>query len=118
MNRIYDDDDDDDETDRTIPNNKPDIIIRDNKEGTCMLTDVEISGDRNVIKKVAEKIVKYKDLTTETRRMWNVKTNVMPVIIGATLTVSKSLRKYLSNTPGSCECGDELSGSIKCGEFG
>ena len=25
------------QTDRTIPNNKPDIIIRDNEKGTCML---------------------------------------------------------------------------------
>jgi len=39
------------QTDRTIPNNKPDIIIRDNENGTCMLIDVAISGDRNVIKK-------------------------------------------------------------------
>ena len=49
------------QTDRTIPNNKPDIIIRDNEMGTCMLIDVVISGDRNVIKKEAEKILKYKD---------------------------------------------------------
>jgi hypothetical protein len=33
------------------PNNKPDIIIRDNEKRTCMLIDVAISGDRNVIKK-------------------------------------------------------------------
>ena len=39
------------QTDRSIPNNKPDIIIRDNEKGTCMLIDVAISGDRNVIKK-------------------------------------------------------------------
>jgi hypothetical protein len=26
------------------------IIIRDNENGTCMLIDVAISGDRNVIK--------------------------------------------------------------------
>ena len=39
------------QTDRTIPNNKPDIIIRDNEKGTCMLIDVAISGDRNVTKK-------------------------------------------------------------------
>jgi hypothetical protein len=39
------------QTDRTIPNNKPDIIIRDNEKGTCMLIDVAISGDRNVITK-------------------------------------------------------------------
>jgi hypothetical protein len=30
------------QTDRSIPNNKPDIIIRDNEEGTCMLIDVAI----------------------------------------------------------------------------
>ena len=39
------------QTDRTIPNNKPDIIIRDNEKRTCMLIDVAIPGDRNVIKK-------------------------------------------------------------------
>ena len=42
------------QTDRTIPNNKPDIIIRDNEGGTCMLIDVAISGDRNVINGVTE----------------------------------------------------------------
>ena len=35
------------QTDRNIPNNKPDIIIRDNEKGTCMLIDVAVSGDRN-----------------------------------------------------------------------
>jgi len=42
------------QTDRIIPNNKPDIINRDNEKRTCMLIDVAISGDRNVIKKEAE----------------------------------------------------------------
>ena len=65
------------------------IIIRDNEKRTCMLIDVAIPGDRNVIKKEAEKILKYKDLTTEIQRMWNVKTRVIPVIIGATGTISK-----------------------------
>ena len=51
------------QTDRTIPNNKPDITIRDNEKGTCVLIDVPISGDRNVTKKEAEKILQYKDLT-------------------------------------------------------
>ena len=43
------------QTDRTIPNNKPDIIIRDIGKGTCMLIDVAISGDRKVTKMEAEK---------------------------------------------------------------
>ena len=61
------------QTDRTIASNKPVIIIRDNEKGTCMLIDVAISGDRNLIKKEADKILKYKDLTVEIQRMWNVK---------------------------------------------
>ena len=68
-----------------------------------MLIDVAISGDRNVIKKEAEKILKYKDLTTEIQRMWNVKTKVIPVIIGATGTISKSFRKYVNSIPGKHE---------------
>jgi hypothetical protein len=43
-------------TDRTVANNKPDIVICDNKQGICMLIDVAIPGDRNVSKKEAEKI--------------------------------------------------------------
>ena len=35
--------------------------------------------------------------------MWNVKTRVIPVIIGATGTISKSFRKYVSNIPGNHE---------------
>jgi hypothetical protein len=68
-----------------------------------MLIDVEISGDRNVIKKEAEKILKYKDLTIEIQRMWNVKTRVIPIIIGATGTISKSFIKYVSSIPGNHE---------------
>ena len=62
-----------------------------------MSTDVAIPGDRNVIKKESEKILKYKDLTTEIQCMWNMKAKVMPVILGATETMAKSLRQYLSN---------------------
>jgi len=35
--------------------------------------------------------------------MWNVKTKVIPVIIGATGTVENSFRKYVSNIPGKHE---------------
>jgi len=35
--------------------------------------------------------------------MWNVKTKLIPVIIGANGTISKSLRKYVSNISGNHE---------------
>ena len=70
-----------------------------------MLIDVAISGDRNVIKKEADKILKYKDLTIEIQRTWKIKTRMIPVIIGATGTISKSFRKYISkiHIPGNHE---------------
>jgi len=77
------------QSDRIIPDNKPGSIIRNNEKKTCMLIDVAISGDRNVIKKEAEKILTYKNLTIEIQRMWDVKTKVIPVIIGAIWTTSK-----------------------------
>jgi hypothetical protein len=55
------------------------------------------------MKKEAEKILKYEDIRVEIQRMWNVKTNVIPVIIWATGTISKLFRKYLSNVPGKHE---------------
>ena len=48
-------------------------------------------------------IIKYKNLTIKIQRKWNVKTKVIPVIIGATGTISKSFRKYVSNIPGKHE---------------
>jgi len=52
------------------------------KQGACMLMVVAFPADRNVIKKEAEKILKYKDFTIEIQHMWNVKTNVIPIIAG------------------------------------
>jgi hypothetical protein len=91
------------QTDRTIPNNKPAIVIRDNEKGTYMLIDVAIPGDSNVIQKEAEKSLRYEDLTIEIQHMWNVKTRVIPVVIGATGTISKSFRKCVSTIPGNHE---------------
>jgi tRNA A37 N6-isopentenylltransferase MiaA len=60
-----------------------------------MFIDVAIPADR----KEAEKILKYKELLIEIQRIWNVKSGMIPVIIGGTGTISKSLRKYVSTIP-------------------
>jgi hypothetical protein len=41
-----------------------------------------------------------KNPSTEIQRMWNMKCFVIPVIIGATGIMSKSLQKYLETIPG------------------
>jgi len=52
-----------------------------------------------VIEEEAEKILKYEDVITEIQRMLNVKARLISVVTGATGTISKSLRQYLSNVP-------------------
>jgi len=51
--------------------------------------------DRNAVQNEAEKKLKYKRLGVEIQRMWNLKRTIVPVIIGATGIVTKSLRKNL-----------------------
>ena len=75
--------------------NRLDIIIENTKEKTCTLIDVAIPADRNVVQKEAERKLKYKSLCIEIQRMWNMKCTIIPVIIGATGIVTRSLRKNL-----------------------
>jgi hypothetical protein len=52
------------------------------------------------VQEEAEKKLKYNSLGTEIQRMWNLKCTIIPVIIGATGIVTKSLKKTLESIPG------------------
>ena len=58
-----------------------------------------IPPDRNVVQMEAEKKLKYKSLCMEIQRMWNLKCTIIPIIIGATEIVTRSLRKNLEAVP-------------------
>ena len=87
-------------TDKTIKANKPDIIIKDKQEKTCLLIDMAIPSDRNTSVKVAEELSKYKDLEIEITKMWGLKTIIVPVVIGALGVVKKGIRKHIDKIPG------------------
>jgi hypothetical protein len=87
-------------TDREVTANRIYIIIKNKKDKTCTLTDVSIPADRNVVQKEAEKSLKYKSLCIEIQRMWKVKRTIIPVIIGATGIVTRTLTKSLESIPG------------------
>jgi hypothetical protein len=89
------------QTDREVLGNRPDIIIKNKKDKICLLIDVAIPSDRNVVNKEAEKKLKHKKLSIEIQRMWNMTCLVIPVVIGATGIVTKGLKKYLETTPGN-----------------
>ena len=59
-----------------------------------------IPAYRNDVQKEAERKLKYKSLCIEIQRMWNLKCLIIPVIIGATGIVTRSLRKNVEAVPG------------------
>ena len=88
-------------TDRKINANRPDIVVKNTKTNTSLLIDMSVPSDRNICLKYNEKKSKYKDLEIEISRMWKVKTETIPVIIGALGTISNatkaSTKKISSN---------------------
>ena len=88
------------QTDRTIPANRPDIIVKDRKSNTCTMIDMSVPIDRNISTKYTEKKSKYKDLEIEVERMWHMRATTTPVIIGALGTVKKGLEASLRHIPG------------------
>lgn len=87
-------------TDRTILANRPDIVLHNKKDRTCLLIDIAVPEDSNIMVKEAEKLSKYKDLEIEISRMWNCRARTVPIVIGALGTVKKAFDQNLKMLPG------------------
>jgi hypothetical protein len=51
------------QTDREVLANRPDIVIKNMKDKICLLINVAIPSDRNLIQKESEKKLKYKNVS-------------------------------------------------------
>ena len=91
-----------------------------NKQGTSMSIDAAIPGHRNVIKKEAEKILKYKEPQNRNSAHVECDNKSDTGNNRATGTISKSLRQYLSNIPGWHEIKElqttAILGTAHCGK--
>ena len=82
--------------DKYIEARRPDIIVVKKKEKECLLIDIAVPGDARALSKEDEKIEKYQDLAREVSRLWDVKTTVIPIVIGALGTITERLVPYLA----------------------
>ena len=81
-------------TDRAINCNKPDIIVREGNK--VNIIEVSVPHDINLAVKERDKRLKYQDLRIEIQRMWNVKAEVTPVIIGHTGMVKRGIESLIT----------------------
>ena len=99
-------------TDRTITANRPDIIIKGLVNSTCKLIDVSIPSDRNIALEEIGKKSKYKDLELEIQRMWQMKTEVIPVVVGALGTIKKGMVENIKRVPERANVTDTQTTSM------
>ena len=90
-------------TDRTISITKPDIVIKDKQEKTCILIDMAVPSNQNTSVKVAEKLSKHKNLEIKITKIWGMKTQIVPVVIGALGLVKKGIKKKIDRILGNIE---------------
>ena len=88
-------------TDRTMAANRPDIVLKNKKDKTCLLIDMTIPLDTNTSVKTTEKLTKCKDLEIEVERMCGPKTTTVPVVMGALGTIKKDMENYSNKIPGN-----------------
>ena len=62
--------------------------------------DIAVPDDSKCVEKETEMRLKFKDLQIEISRMWNVKTKVVAVVVGALGTVSDNFNKEIELIPG------------------
>jgi hypothetical protein len=58
----------------------------------------------NLLQKEYEKKLKYRTVSLEIQRMWNVKCFVIPVTIGSTGIVTEGLKISLNNARKTADC--------------
>ena len=80
---------------------KPDIVVWDKQEKTAQLIEVTVPNDYGLNRAEREKITKYQELKNDLRTTWSLKEiEIIPVVVGATGLMKKSLKKYLERIPG------------------
>ena len=74
---------------------RPGLILVDKKAKSCIITDVAIPGDCRIREKEIEKIEKYQNLKRKLKRLWLLKVEVVPVVVGALGCISKGFSGWM-----------------------
>ena len=82
-------------TDKVISARRLDIVVINKLDNTAQPIDVSIPADCHIVSKEIEKIEKYQDLRIELERLWQKKTFVIPIVIGALGALSKKFSHHV-----------------------
>ena len=72
------------------------MIIIDKTNKKTQIVDFAVPADHRIEVSSQRKIESYQNLKCEVQKLWNLKTSIVPVVIGALGTILKFLGKHLS----------------------
>ena len=82
-------------TDHEIGARKPGLVIIAKRDKSCQIIDVAIPEDSRVREKEDKKVEKYQDLARDVRKIWGVRTKIIPVVVGALRSIPLRLNDNL-----------------------
>ena len=83
-------------TDKTIPANRPDILLHNIKERRAFIIDITHPADHNINKAEIEKISKYIPLSIEYKEIYKLETiEILPIVVTANGLINKNLKPNL-----------------------
>ena len=95
------------QTDYRLEHYRPDIVLENKKDRSCLLIDIACPFDTRIDSKEKEKIEVYQDIKREIKKMWNVKeVTIVPLIIGVLGTIGKNFERWLKEI--EIDCSIEL----------
>ena len=65
--------------------------INHEKKRICKIVNFAVLADHRIKLNESEKKDKYLDLARELKKLWNMKVTIIPIVIGAFVTVTKGL---------------------------
>ena len=83
------------QTDKVIEHRRLDTVCINKITKGCLIIDITIPEDQNIIRKEQEKKGKYQNLQMELVKLWKLKTEVVPVVVAALGTISHNSKFYL-----------------------
>ena len=83
------------ETANKLDHNRPDVVLINRVLKEWIIIDFSVPWDKNVRDKENEKVTRYSPLAREVRRLHNVFTKVIPIVVGSLGVVSSRLEGYI-----------------------
>ncbi|XP_067932894.1 uncharacterized protein [Watersipora subatra] len=88
-------------TDKHVLANQPDRVVVDKENKRATIIEIAVPNYYNISSKKKEKVEKYLSLGEEIEKCWNVRTTVIPVVIGALGAITPAHKMWLAEIPTS-----------------